>query len=400
MYKICYNIHMSTEKIFKLVNMIADIGREHPLSPPLSEIKPFSHFRAADGKIDVALLDERDGGCTRRELILRFLLLCAVLDQGPDIVGVRKLLTEVVNGFYDNEIRIFHTPLEFFKEMDVSVDKIWKSHEEIKMLRQDEWARINQSTTGKYNLFMDGAKQTLSYAIFRWGTPLALPYLLVRKSEESKQKTALIDYLEISDSAEQMSQRIKDDPIYGLGKAIGDKACHLFAKWMVSTFSLTRRTDKGWGRYSYEVPYDSNAGRVLWRTGYFLNLCNKQDYEKNQVIQPGAGKGGLAYIRVTNIRGMNVRSELPDEVLEAYHKICIDHLKTHKRGPKKIEVQRLQHAFLLLSQKSIAEFDDGLIYIGKQYCHNHENPNCHACPLKKQCVGFNERKDLIKGYRT
>jgi hypothetical protein len=34
-----------------------------------------------------------------------------------------------------------------------------------------------------------------------------------------------------------MSQELKSNERYGLGKAIGDKACHLFAKWAVSRFS-------------------------------------------------------------------------------------------------------------------------------------------------------------------
>jgi len=40
---------------------------------------------------------------------------------------------------------------------------------------------------------------------------------------------------------------MKDDERYGLGKAIGDKAAHLFAKWYVHCFELAKRKDDTWG---------------------------------------------------------------------------------------------------------------------------------------------------------
>ena len=387
------------EKNMQLLNAIADVGRKNPLSPPMKDIKAFSNF-FANGRLDVARLDDRDGSCLRRELLVRFLLLCAVLDQGPDISGVRQMMAGVINRLYEDEIRIFHSPLAFFRKMHVSVKEIWDNHEAVKAAKADEWAERNQTNPDRYNLFMDGGKQSLSYAIFRWGTPLALPYLLSQKAGKAARPTALIDYLEQSKSAEAMSARLKDDNMYGLGKAIGDKACHLFAKWIVSTFSLTRRDDSGWGKYSFEVPYDSNAGRVLWRTGYLLRLADEGLYKQKQVVQPNAGAGGRAYIRVTNIRGVKATCDLSDEVKDAYRDICVDHLKTHKRGPKTWEIQRLQHAFLKLSDRGVAEFDDGLIHVGREYCHNHDQPDCSRCPLKKQCEGASSRPDLIKKYRT
>lgn len=388
------------QKNASIVSLIADVGAAHPLLPPILYVQPFKHF-FTNSVLDTSRLDEKDGACTRRELITRFLLLNAVLDQGPDIDGVRELLTLVVNRLYENEVRIFHTPLDFFKEMHVSVEEIWNNHESVKKSRGEEWARINQSIPSKYNLFMDGSKQTLNYAVFRWGTPLALPYLLAQKCDEATRSTALLDYLESFESAETMSDQLKSHYMYGFGKAIGDKACHLFAKWVVSTFGLIRRTDDGWGKYSYEVPYDSNAGRVLWRTGYFLRLASKEAYKKKEVLQPKAGKGGKTYIRVTNIRGMRAEENaVSSEVREIYVNICVQNMKTHKNGPKKIEIQRLQHALLKRAGKSVAAFDDGLIHVGRQYCHNHAEPNCAECPLRSQCEGANGSPELIANYRT
>jgi len=102
------------EKIFELILKIAEVGREHPSQPQLIRIEPFRNYFNAKGSIVQAKLDNRDGCCTRRELLTRFLVLNAVLDQGPDLEGVRDLLIQVTNSLYLNEIRFLHTPLNFF----------------------------------------------------------------------------------------------------------------------------------------------------------------------------------------------------------------------------------------------------------------------------------------------
>lgn len=388
-----------------LIETIAKVGRQNSLHPPVSRIEPFAHFFKSDGTLDYENLDRRDGSCTRRELILRFLVLCAVVDQGPDIVGVRKLLIDVTNSLYQQEVRFLHSPLEFFREMGVAIDQILEKHQTIKNIRSEIWGRENQANPERYNLFMDNSRQVLNYAVFRWGVPLALPLLLERDCADSDKKpTVLLDFLESWDSAEKMSQELKDNERYGLGKAIGDKACHLFAKWMVSSFKLARRTDISWGDFSFEVPYDSNAGRVLWRTGFLLKWTSKHNYAKHDVIRRGQGKQGSNYIRVTNIRGMSTTKKIPSEIRKRYVDIAVNHLRTHSRPPRKVEIQRIQHAYLLDQFKKtglrVADFDDGLIHIGTSFCFNHANPKCGKCPLRKLCEGNIENRELITDYRT
>lgn len=385
--------------IVDLALAIARVGANAKLTPPLEAVNAFSHF-FVNGALDGSRLDERDGGCTRRELLTRALLLNAVLDQGPDIAGVRDMMVRAVNTFYEDEIRIFHTPLDFFREINVTVNEIWNAHEHVKGARADRWAGENQSTASKYNLYMDNTKQTLNYAVFRWGVPLALPHILSQRTDEALQPTALLDYLESYPSAEAMSRGVKDHELFGLGKAIGDKACHLFAKWMVSTFNLARPSEPSWGEYSYEVPFDSNAGRVLWRTGYLLALSDIGAYQKGQVVQPNAGKGGAHYIRVTNLRGMAVTAPVDEEVRSAYKTLCVNHLRSHRNAPQKIEIQRFQHPILQLNDQCVSDFDDGLIEIGRNYCYNHENPDCANCPINQHCRGYQSDKRLITEYRT
>ncbi len=371
------------------------------MDPPLKDVDAFNHF-FHDDILDTDRLDKKDGCCTRRELILRFLLLNAVLDQGPDIEGVREMMVNIIDDLYSKEIRIFHKPLDFFKEIDISVDDIIHHHDRIKGVRSKDWADRNQSTPNKYNLYMDNCKQTLNYAIFRWGVPIAVPYLLSKDcGGEEKEATCLGDYLSRFPSSEVMSENLKSHHRYGMGKAIGDKACHLFAKWVVSRFRLIEKDDdSGWGEYSYEVPFDSNAGRVLWRVGYFLELADESEYIKKDVIQREKGKEGTHYIRVTNIRKMIVGKETPRHIVDLYNDICIGHLKKAKMRSQKIQIQRFQHPILMQQNNKVSEFDDGLIAIGRNYCLNHGNPDCKNCPINDICRGYNSDPSLITNYRT
>ncbi|HIP16748.1 MAG TPA: hypothetical protein EYG76_00365 [Methanothermococcus okinawensis] len=100
-----------------------------------------------------------------------------------------------------------------------------------------------------------------------------------------------VKYIESFESSEIMSRELKNHERYGLGSAIGDKACHLFVKWYIHTLNLTTREDDGWDKWSFEVPFDSNAGRVLFRAGFFTSLADLEDYENWEVIQKGKGKG-------------------------------------------------------------------------------------------------------------
>lgn len=387
--------------ILSLINEIAQVGEKHPSSPNLSGIELFENFFLPNGHLDTNKLDNLDASnINRRELLTRFLLLSAVIDQGPDIVGVRQFLSQVTNDLYHSNVRFLHTPVAFFQELGIAIERILEQHKSIKAVRAEDWARDNLSTPNRYNLFMDNSSQALNYAVFRWGVPLALPLLLEKDQCKIQSRSPLLDYLEGYSSAEIMTFYLKSHERYGLGKAIGDKACHLFAKWIVSIFQLTRKNDISWGPYSFEVPFDSNAGRVLWRTGYFLNWASEEDYVNHQAIQKGRGKGGLDYIRVTNIRGMSAQVEMLPEIRDAYTEIAIKHLATHKKQPRKFEIHRLQHPYLMLSKQTVANFDDGLIHIGTSYCFNHAEPKCNECPLKKLCVGYLSSPKLIQNYRT
>jgi len=393
-----------------LVFKIAEIGNERKIidAPRLQDIEVFKHFFDKNGKMKTDELDIMDGAWTRREVLTRYLLLNVVLDQGPDIPGVRELLRNVTNALYRKEIRIFHRPLDFFKELNISIDEILDKHESVKELRAKTWAEINNANPSRYNLFFAQSprgivsiNQVLDYGLHRWGVPLCVPLLLEKDLGEKESVQPLVEHIESFSSSEKASKEIKNNKRYGLGSAIGDKACHLFIKWYIHTFNLSSEKDDGWSKWSYEVPFDSNAGRVLFRAGFFTSLADLKDYENWNVIQKGKGKGGTNYIRITNIRGRKVQIGIDDrEIIDNYKDVVLKHLKIRKNPPRTIEIQQLPNAILLNSDFGIGDFDDGLIYIGTKFCFNQENPGCDKCPLNKICKGFNKDKSLIKNYRT
>lgn len=178
----------------------------------------------------------------------------------------------------------------------------------------------------------------------------------------------------------------------------------MFAKWFVSIFKLCRRSGLSWGDFSFEVPYDSNAGRVLWRTGYLLTWADEKEFKKYGVVQPDKGKGGVNYIRVTNIRGLGAQRPLTKEMMSVYIDIAVNHLKSHSRLPKKTEIHRIQHVFLHKNfeknRLNVANLDDGLIFIGTNYCFNHPKPLCTQCPINNLCEGYNKEPRLITDFAT
>lgn len=82
----------------------------------------------------------------------------------------------------------------------------------------------------------------------------------------------------------------------------------------------------------------------------------------------------------------------------------LNHLMTHKKEPRKVEIQRIQHAFLLAdfphTGLGVADFDEGLVFVGTRYCFNHDEPLCEQCPLNNLCEGYQSNRGLITRYRT
>ncbi|MDR1788311.1 MAG: hypothetical protein LBR16_07680 [Treponema sp.] len=133
-----------------LLERIAEVGSMNAAGPHLSDVEIFKPYFSStkDGQsvLNEADLDLQDGNCTRREVITRFLLLNAVLDQGPDMEGVRHLLADTLNQLYRRELRILHKPIRFFQELGIAIEKIDEVHEVVRKLREPEWQKSNKTT--------------------------------------------------------------------------------------------------------------------------------------------------------------------------------------------------------------------------------------------------------------
>lgn len=378
---------MDRDSATRLTKEIAQIGRDNtaavsPTLPDVTEISP-----------------------ANPEILTRYLYLMAVLDQGPDPKGVRLLLNNVVERLYSDGIPVLTEPDLFFEHLQRVSTLIEEEHEVVKQARAAEWAEANDSSPEEYALYFSQSRfgmQTTEYIGFylmsRWGTPF---YYIDRLSNEGK---TLREFIEGFDSCELMTEQLKSHSQYGLGKAIGPKAAHLFAKWYVHTFDLrtdSARSQPGWGEYSYEVPFDSNAGRVLFRTGWLLAWADLDDYRNWDAIQSGNGRGDNDYIRVTNIRASGATKHVGDpEFRSTYDRVLTELLQTKTSRWQKVEIQQIPNALLLGSEYTVGEFDDGLMSVGTSTCLNQADPHCPRCPLQEQCVGYHERPDLIQSYNT
>jgi hypothetical protein len=395
----------------QVLRTVAALGRRFPSKPELKDITPLSSYFDDSGTLIEDRLDSRDGGITRREAMLRMLMLSAVIDQGPDIEGVRGLAVGVLNDLYSREVRVLHRPLDFFEHFHVSVTSIEEVHAVVKAAKAEAWAARNDSIPAKYRLYMENAQQTLGYAIYRWGAPLAVPLMLDQEARTDGTEAAHVLHRYLTSyhdgfarSIEGMTDLIKDHPRYGLGKAIGDKAAHLFGKWVVHSYPLLLQPgDPAWGPWSFEVPFDSNAGRVLYRTGIVTGWVDDARLRHHEVIQPGRGKGGnTAHMRVTNIRGVeSTLAKACTAIVDANRDLCVRHLRRHKRSPAKVQAQHIPSIVSLIDgTMTPGQIDDGLIKVGTEWCFNTGTPRCVDCPLRGVCAGATEQPALITDVRT
>lgn len=214
----------------QFIVQVAKTGKKHTGVPALNMCDPIAHFFLPNGKLDYSKLDKRDGSCTRRELLARILLLYAVVSQFDDNYHLSS--NEATKALYLREIRFLHRPIEFYQSQGIIIDEVLEKHRNFGFLKPENWGSPYTE-----NRFIDKTSHALNSGTSFWKVPLALPLLLERDSTEKRNNTtALIDFLEFWSSTEEMCLQLKAHPRYGLGKAIGDKACHLFAKWMVSVF--------------------------------------------------------------------------------------------------------------------------------------------------------------------
>lgn len=216
-------------------------------------------------------------------------------------MGVHLLLSRVTNRLYEElGLPYLDQPLVFFSNLPTVIPVIEVEHERVKAERGPLFPRITN-----YSLY-DQYRVT-PWVAFRWGAPLGN---VLRFSQESG---GLMEWLNSHPSGEAAAIAIKSDPLHGLGGAIGEKASRLFVKWVAFTAQLS----PAWPVNSYEVPLDTNVGRVLMRTGYIFAFFIQEDMTRGSPPPWTAQEGGKVNLsaQALNNRPLRRIEEIEDELM-------------------------------------------------------------------------------------
>ena len=176
-----------------LLDKISIIGERNRSEPLIQKVSIFREYFDKRGQINEDHFGIREGVCTRREVLARYLLLNAVLDQGPDSDGVRLFLAETINRLYSEQIPILHSPEIFSKSLHKIIDIVIEVSNKVKKERGPIWASGDKTREKKYTVFVD-SNQVLNYVVFRWGVPLSLPIILKSASDDPINPEPLLNY--------------------------------------------------------------------------------------------------------------------------------------------------------------------------------------------------------------
>jgi len=393
------------EQIRKLIKQLNEIGESNFENvPQIKGVDIFKDILNLDDSIKKEKYNDKDNkGILYKELLTRYLFLNSILDQGPDMEGVRILQANVTNRLYKEGIFFLHDPSLFFKRIDFVFDVVKEEHENIKKSeRTKKWAENQKISIGRYNLFLENSKQLSSYILGRWAPPLSI--IQIRINE----KRTLLSLFEGQKSAEDLSIFIKSDEKYGMGKAIGNKAAHLLVKWLIYSYGLIKLNDSKWGQNSYELPFDSNAGRVLFMTGFFhyffpsLNkiLFDKESEKKwvgsrmNQKFSKS--DNGRYHMYITNsFRGAVIEDGIDNEMKQEI-KSFLKEMFGHRF--RDIKIQHILNYIANEEECKIGAIDDGLMKIGTTFCLNNGKQKCDSCPLNQICSGKNNKERKTKFF--
>lgn len=208
-----------------------------------------------------------------------------------------------------------------------------------------------------------------------------------------------------------MARRLRNDPISGLGHAMGDKACDLFAKWAIGTFRLSEGLDVPWQAADCPLPMDQRVGRVMIRSGFMDELfgvvrtMSVQSHgftPRGKQPRPSEGEplpGGTWHLTVMNFRrNAAVRDPALKNIFsKAFRK---DGLVVRRFGPQ----DAVSAVSRIVAAEVSADFspvilDDFMMRVA-EVCTD-EAPRCHECALQEGCQANTEPSMVaLKGYIT
>ena len=346
-------------------------------------------------------------GVTTREIYLRVLLAYAVSDQGADIPGVRLFMNHFIKECYSNGVRLFETRPRMGDPVMIRI--AFEGANLAFKKRSDIWGREGKRNASTYSVFtVDGipGKPSANWYV----NSRIAPALSIAHQVEGGLTEILSNHAnpQFQKSWETVKKTIRQDAVHGLFQAIGDKAIHLYMKWVYGTFKLIP-TDVAIPPDELPIPMDQRIGKVLMRSGFmdeFYGMEESIQSGKFLFTRPGGTPANLdsgsprddrTFLRVTNFRNYGEISD--DEILRL--------LKVHYPNTRirSIKPQTALVCLLKMMQYNrensleVHELDDAMMGVAN-HCHD-RNPDCASCPISDKCQANNAvGKSYLKKYYT
>ncbi len=331
----------------------------------------------------------------KRELLLRYLLTRAIVDQGSDVHGVEMWHRALLEDCYAAGIYLLHRPEDFVARYADVIRIADGRRQWVVAERSELWA--NQSarrSAGSYTPFnvdgMRGGKQAHWFVSARF-----FPALLLARARPGGLSQLVFEDGPADESPLGMARRLRQDPLVGLGWCLGDKAADLFAKWAIGTLRLTPPTQRPWTAMDTSIPMDQRIGRVLMRCGVmdeFFDipklLRTKQgmlaNLENIELPEGDAIPAGSFFLTVRDFRRY-ARASRPS---------AVEWLGRKKHGRGWLPQEVISELCRSLSAATGKEFtpvhlDDFFMEVADKWCWD-QAPQCSTCPLSTSCQANND----------
>ncbi len=352
----------------EIVGRIFDVGGWSPLDIDLTGVTRIGRVLGPDQPPPPPDL---------REVIARYLYLNAVLDQGGDSLGFQILLSRVTNRLYGElGLPYLDEPSRFFTNLPNIIPVIEAEHDVVKRERSPALPRITN-----YSLYGRQYRVT-PWVAFRWGSALGN---ILRFEQE---RGGLLPWMNGFTSGEAAAIAIKEDRLFGLGGAIGEKASRLFVKWA----AFTARLNPAWPPNSYEVPLDANVGRVLMRTGYLFMFLDQEDMTKGATKPWTEQEDGRVNLSAQSLNDRPLRriEGIEAELVTLLGRWGLPRSRTYIRLMKTLNVLLAQ---VRGNEAPIGQLDDGFMAIGRDICRN-DVAEIDRCPLNNICIASHQVTEL------
>lgn len=375
-----------------------------PASPVIDEIPKY--LGIVDCRLDNQAwsieMDRVDevSGTSNRELLLRYLLTRAIVDQGSDIEGVEIWHSKLLEDCYSAGFRVLHEPSSFVQNYQEIIEFGAKARDHVVATRAKIWASQKEPGKRSVNSYTPfnvdgyrGSKQTHWFISGR-----LFPALMLATSYPGGLLQLCFKNM-VSETPLQMSRRIRNDKVYGLGYCIGDKACDLFCKWAIGTYRLTVGISSAWMPADSPIPMDQRIGRLMIRTGFmdeFFGVSRMMSKSRfgflptDNQLRPAEGSSlipsGRWFLKVKDFRrNAKVQKSLTSEWLEQEWRVSGATGKCPKFGPQEV-VNILCKSMNreLGTEVTSVEIDDQFMRLGGNICTD-DNPKCQDCDLRELC---------------